>query len=107
MTALYKQGQDRIAILNQRDSDVIIRKGVQIAEKQQVKPKEKKPEGQDTDGHAQRGAEGHVKEIKDDAKEEEVDTTERLAQIWSELRLEENEMLKEKPQIRGKLAKLL
>ena len=33
VTALYAQGQDKIAVLNQRNSDVIIKKGVQIAEK--------------------------------------------------------------------------
>ena len=33
VTALYAQGQDKIAVLNQRDSDVIIKKQVQIAER--------------------------------------------------------------------------
>ena len=40
VTVLYAQGQDRIAVLNQRGNDVIIKKGVQIAEKRLVKPRE-------------------------------------------------------------------
>ena len=41
VTALYAQGQDKIAVLNQRNSDVIIKKGVQIAEKPLVKPRDR------------------------------------------------------------------
>ena len=58
ITALYAQGQDRNAVLNQRDNDVIIKKGVQIAEKQLVKPKEANKKN--TDSKDQTG----IKEVK-------------------------------------------
>ena len=57
---LYAQGQDRITVLNQRDNDVIIKKGVQIAEKQLVKPKE--ADKKDTDSIDQTG----IKEVHND-----------------------------------------
>ena len=53
VTALYAQGQDRIAVLNQRDNDVIIKKGVQIAEKQLIKPRE--ADKKDADSRDQMG----------------------------------------------------
>ena len=86
MTALYVQGHDKIAVLNQRNSDVIIKKGVKIAEKGLVKPKETNRE--DTEKQNKTG----IKEVNDDR-----DRVDRLAEIWTELGLEKNEILKDKP----------
>ena len=96
MTALYTKGQDRIAVLNQRDSDVIIKKGAQIAERQQVKPK--KADKKDTEKQNQTG----IKEVNDDK-----DRVDRLTEIWTQLGLEKNEILKDKPRLKKKLTRLL
>ena len=96
VTALYAQGQDRITVLNQRDNDVIIKKGVQIAEKRLVKPKE--ADKKNTDSRDQTG----IKEVNDDQ-----DKIDRLTEIWTELGLEKNEILKDEPKLKKKLARLL
>ena len=96
VTALYAQGKDRIAVLNQRDNDVIIKKGVEIAKKWLVKPKE--ADKKDTDSIDQTG----IKEVHDDQ-----DKVDRLTEIWTELGLGKNEILKDKPKLKKKLARLL
>ena len=96
VTALYAQGQDRIAVLNQRGNDVIIKKGVQIAEKRLVKPRE--ADKRDADSADQTG----IKKVHEDQ-----DGVDRLAEIWDELGLEKNEVLKDKPRLKRKLARLL
>ena len=67
-----------------------------------MKPKPKKTEGQDTKRPTQQGEKEQIEEVKD--YKEEVD---RLAEIWTELRLEKNEMLKEKPELKRKLSQML
>ena len=94
VTALYAQGQDKIAVLNQRNSDVIIKKGVQIAEKRPVKPKE--TNRKETEKQTETG----IKEVNDDK-----DGIDRLTEIWTELGLEKNEILKDKPKLKKKLAR--
>ena len=96
VTALYAQGQDRIAVLNQRDNDVIIKKGVQIAKKRLVKPKE--ADKKNTDSQDQTG----IKEVNDDK-----DGVSRLTKIWTELWLERKAILTEKLELKRKLARLL
>ena len=96
ITTLYAQGQDRIAVLNQRGNDFIIKKGVQIAEKRLVKPRE--ADKKDADSIDQTG----IKEVHDDQ-----DGVNRLAEIWAELGLEKNEILKDKQRLKRKLARLL
>ena len=67
-----------------------------------MKTKEKNAEGQDDEGHAQQGAEGPIKEVIEDKEK-----ANRLANIWTKLRLEQNEMLKEKLELKRKIARLL
>ena len=94
VTALYAKGQDKIAVLNQRGNDVIIKKGVQIAEKRLVKPRE--ADKRNADSADQTG----IKKVHEDG-------VDRLAEIWDELGLEKNEVLKDKPRLKRKLARLL
>ena len=91
VTALYKGGQNRIAVLNQRKKEVIVRKGTQIAEARKVKERGKRAEGQDG-----------IKEVRDEA-----NTKVRLEEVWAELKLEENPILKSNPKVRGRLAALI
>ena len=69
---------------------------MQIAEKGLVKPRE--ADKKDTDSIDQTG----IKEVHDDQ-----DGVDRLAEIWAELGLEKNEILKDKPKLKKKLARLL
>ena len=63
-----------------------------------MKPELKKAEGQDSEKQNPPG----IKEVQ--YNKEEVN---RLAKIWTELRLEKNKMLKEKPELKRNLARLL
>ena len=84
ITAIYHKGQKKIAILNKGNCDITIKGGTQVAEAYLVNVRKSDPESPD-----------NIKGVL----EEKTEDVDRLAEVWTELRLDKNQLLQKKPQI--------